>query len=302
VSADELVPELVADVSNCLAEGIIWHAPMNSVFWLDIYPDSTLYSMDISTGIVRSRKLSSNVYCIRRENDFAAIGLTQNGLARIHLESMLITGTKSYSEIDKHLRFNDANCDQLGRLWTGTMPDLSAAKDPLVRGALFRIDLDGALRQVDSDFGCPNTFAWTADNKTMYCADSASGWIYAYDFDLKAGAVSNRRKFFVGEEFGIPDGSAIDTEDHLWNARWGGGAVLRIGPHGRISDRIKFPVANVTDCVFAGEDLTTLFVTTAKFGLGGKALRLQPGAGGIFAIQTNFTGTLKGTSRVEFEH
>jgi len=40
--------------------------------------------------------------------------------------------------------------------------------------------------------------------------------------------------FFEAPDYGIPDGSAIDVDGCVWNARWDGGAILRITPEGKV--------------------------------------------------------------------
>ena len=59
----------------------------------------------------------------------------------------------------------------------------------------------------------PNGISWTADDKTMYFADSPSKNVYAYDFDATTGGISNKRVFFhVDDADGVPDGHALDEE------------------------------------------------------------------------------------------
>jgi D-xylonolactonase len=73
---------------------------------------------------------------------------------------------------------------------------------------------------------------------------------------------------------GFPDGLTIDTEGRLYSARWAGSCVRLLdrapGASADTSDagwspvgRISVGTPNVTACIFGGDDLSTLFITTA---------------------------------------
>jgi len=60
---------------------------------------------------------------------------------------------------------------------------------------------------------------------------------------------------------------------------------VRVAPDGSVDTVIEFPVSNVTTCTFGGEDLTTLYVTSASGESQGEEL-----AGSLFAIETDVCG------------
>lgn len=125
----------------------------------------------------------------------------------------------------------------------------------------------------------------------MYFADTPHKRIFVFDYDLETGDVSNRRLFVeVGAEGGFPDGSTVDAEGFLWNAEWGGARVVRYTPDGRVDQVLPIPCSQVTCCAFGGEDLSTLFVTSARTGLSATALAAQPQAGALFMARTNVRG------------
>jgi sugar lactone lactonase YvrE len=190
------------------------------------------------------------------------------------------------------LRFNDCGCDRSGRLWTGTMRNdfRPEESDDAVVGELYRMDSARAWHAPGVAVGCPNTFAWSADDRTMYTADSATGCIYAYDYDLSTGNIERPRVFANVEGLGIPDGSALDAEGFLWNARWGAGCVVRFAPDGTVNRTVRIPAELVTSCAFGGANLDTLYVTTARQKLSGDALAAQPLAGGVFSFEPGVPG------------
>src|SRR5690606_5129233 len=120
-------------------------------------------------------------------------------------------------------RSNDGGTDAAGRFWYGTMQnnlaeDASAIPIEESSGALYRIDPDLTVHRIHGGIGISNTFAWSPDWTRFYFADTATGWIFVYDFDLVSGTVANRREFARADAHGHPDGSTIDAEGYLWNA------------------------------------------------------------------------------------
>src|SRR5205807_1487848 len=88
--------------------------------------------------------------------------------------------------------------------------------------------------------------------------------------------------FWVGsmQNNGAADGSAMDRDGFLWNARYGGGCIVRVGRDGKVDRIVDMPVGNITTCTFGGADLRTLYITTAQGGSGpGERL-----AGGLYAL------------------
>ena len=116
---------------------------------------------------------------------------------------------------------------------------------------------------IEVDLGIPNTFVWSPDNKNFYFTDTLNGKILSYNFELESGELSNKKDFAQFER-GHPDGSTIDTDGCIWNCRWGGSCIVRFTPTGHVDQIIEMPVQNITNCVFGGRDLKTLFVTTAS--------------------------------------
>jgi len=92
------------------------------------------------------------------------------------------------------------------------------------------------------------------------------------------------KKNFFDFERGAPDGSTIDSDGFIWNCRWGGSCVVKIDPKGRVDQIYELPVENVTNCVFGGSDLKTLFITSATNS--GK----NQHDGSLFALNVNVPG------------
>jgi sugar lactone lactonase YvrE len=188
-------------------------------------------------------------------------------------------------------RLNDGACDPSGVFWVGSMrnnvgADGSDVKVEGFTGSLYRVNAEKQVNVADSGFGITNTLVWSPDRTRFYCACSIRNIIYVYEFDATESLVSNRRAFVKDSLPGVPDGSAMDEDGCLWNCRYSGGCVLRISPAGRTVETIRIPVSNVTNCGFGGQDLRTLYVTTASLGAG----RDEKLAGGLFTMRTEVPG------------
>lgn len=98
------------------------------------------------------------------------------------------------------------------------------------KGSLFTFGLDGKVLKHFDQIDIANGLAWTSDNKTFYYIDSFTYRVDAFDYDINAGKISNRRVAFDfkanGEE-GIPDGMTIDANGNLWIAVFAGKRVTR---------------------------------------------------------------------------
>ncbi len=200
-------------------------------------------------------------------------------------------------------RLNDGSADSEGNFWVGSMrnnvaPDGSAIKVEGFTGSLYRVTPNGDVSVQDSGFGIANTIVWSPDRSTFHCACTIRDVIWAYDYvtDGAKSDVRNRRVFAQKAGAGLPDGSAMDEEGFVWNCRWGGKGILRIGPNGEVVERIAMPVSNVTNCAFGGDDGRTLFVTTASMGAESEEL-----AGSLFAMQVPVLGTPAGKFRISPE-
>jgi sugar lactone lactonase YvrE len=126
----------------------------------------------------------------------------------------------------------------------------------------------------------------------MYFNNTVLNRLYAYDFDMEAGTVANRRtwhRFPKGD--GLPDGMTTDAAGRLWIAHWDGACVTCHDPvSAQELCRIDLPASNVTDCAFGDADLRTLYITTARNGRTDAQLQEEPLAGGLFKVRIDSPG------------
>lgn len=287
--------ECVVEAGSWLGEGPLWSPRERCLYWTDV-PAYTVHRFCPATGERAAWKMPEMVASMALRARGGMILATTTGVDAWDPETerreRLVAPDAEWPEN----RSNDGKCDRRGRFWLGTMqnnlhPDGSDKAMTGSTGNLYRIDADLSCHRMDSGIGISNTFAWSPDDTLMYFADTPVG-IYAYDFDPDSGAIAKRRLFARTDDpsLGFGDGSTIDADGFLWNARWDGGCLIRWAPDGRIDRIVKLPCQRVTSAAFGGDDLGILYVTTARYLLSERELAEQPLAGGVFAFDPGVRG------------
>ena len=261
-------------------EGPFWDALNNRLLLVDMLAGSVL-AVDPDAGVER-RTLANVAAAVRARRSGGYVLATEN--------RFLLLG-QDFSEetvlppvfVDPLIRMNDGGCDPKGRFYCGTM---AYAETPGA-GTLYRLDPDGSVHVTLRDVTISNGLQWNRVGDTVFYADTPTDRVDSFDFDPASGAFTGRRTFTDISGGGHPDGMAIDEEDGLWVALWGGSAVHRYDTAGRLDLVLDLPVSNVTACAFGGPDLRTLFITTSRQGLDPAD---QPDAGAVFRYEAGVRG------------
>ena len=279
-------PECVLDAGARLGECPVWHPDERALYWIDCAAPA-LHRFDPADRTATSHPLAGHIGSFALRRGAGAVAALSDGFANMDLASGEWAPICEPEAGAPEIRFNDGKCDPQGRFWAGSMHKAYSA--PI--GTLYRLDPDGRCHAMMGGFRVPNGLAWSPDGATFYIANSPDETIYAFDFEGRDGTIANRRTF-VGPAAapGWPDGSAMDSEGYLWNARWDGGCVVRFAPDGRIDRTVELPVTRPTSCAFGGAALDTLFITSANIGLDASSRASQPLAGGVFALEAGVTG------------
>ena len=285
--------ELYNDCKNLLGEGIVWDHDQKDLYWLDIPMPSKLFKLNLSSNKLDIYSMPEMISSMSVRSKDNLIIASHHGVNNFNMISQEFTKIIDIETSLKN-RSNDGASDAKGRFWFGTMQnnlDENSNDIPITQnsGSLYKLDKNLQITKIESNLGIPNTFVWSPDNTKFYFSDTLTGNIYSYDFDLELGLISNKN-FFADFDRGFPDGSTIDSEGYLWNCRWDGSCVVRFDPDGKVDQIIEVPVKNVTNCVFGGDNLSTLFITTARQGLSSEYLVKNPYAGSLFAIDLSIKG------------
>lgn len=277
----------IVPAGDICGEGAVWHPSQNALYWTDINR-FLVHRFD-------PKRLTTETWCFHEP--VTAVNLTSDDdlLLLVLGSNITLWSPRTHPELRRiysldtapEMRFNDARVDPRGSLWVGTMRNnVGSQGDELdvdfTGGTLYRIDPDGAATKWKENIGISNTVAWSPDRKRFYFADSRANTIYSYAYDEKTGAISSESAFLVNYPRGNPDGSAVDAQGYLWNARYGGGCLIRVAPNGEVNRVVPLPTLNPTTCAFGGPELKTLYITSAR-----SADRLS---GSVFAIETDIGG------------
>jgi sugar lactone lactonase YvrE len=278
--------ELVLAAGADLGEGPSWDADARLLIWVDL-TGGFVHRFDPATGRDDALDVGRPVgAAVPTTSDHLAIAasdgfsLVDPATGRVELVAEVEAGVPETI-------MNDGKCDAAGRFWAGTKDD----EGRRALGALYRLDRDHRLVRVLTGVTISNGLGWSSDQRTMYYIDSPTRRIDAFDFDAESGSVSNRRPLVeLPQNWGLPDGMTVDEEGLLWVAFWDGAAVRRFTADGRLVTTVGFPVSRVTSCAFGGDDLSELYVTSAKNGLSDAQLEEQPLAGGLFGLSPGVRG------------
>jgi sugar lactone lactonase YvrE len=264
-----------------------WHPVELALYWVDVFAPS-LNRFDPKTGATATWKMPERIGCFGFRADGGVIAGMQSGIWMIDLVPELsMRRVFDYEVADTDLRFNDGRVDPGGRFWAGSNHESFVKR----AAALYRFDPDGTCTRMVDGLICSNGLAFSADGRTMYHSDSRQDYVWAWDFEVQTGAISNQRVFLqIDIQEGRPDGAAVDVEGGYWICHVGGWHLARYTREGKIDKVIGLPAQRPTMCAFGGEDLKTLFVTTARNPLSEQALSKQPHAGDLFAIEVDVPG------------
>jgi sugar lactone lactonase YvrE len=274
--------EVAVDAGASLGEGPVWDSSANQLVWVDVEagtvhrfspPDGGTTAIDVGQEVGCAVPRAGGGLMLALRDGFAALpadGRSAELLAAIELDG-------------PGARMNDGACDGRGRFWAGTMSRAARA------AGLYRLDPDLSLTRVLDGVTVSNGIAWSPDDRRMYYVDSALQRIDVFDFDVDTGAIARRRTLVeIPAEQGVPDGLTVDAEGAVWLALFGGGAVQRYRPDGRLDERLELPVSHVTSCCFGDPDLSTLYITSASRAGGGRLagalLACRPGMAGLPAM------------------
>jgi xylono-1,5-lactonase len=277
-------PHCIWPVAATLAEGPFWNTAERAFYFVDI-KGRRLHRCNEQGGDRMSWQAPAEIgFALPMAGGDLICGLPGK-LARFTRAGAFET-VLEFEHQHPGNRCNDAYVDPAGRLWFGTMDNGETAAS----GSLYRLDTRG-LQAMDSGIIITNGPCHSPDGKTFYHTDTLARVVYAYDC-APDGSLSGKREFvhYAQGVQGHPDGSAVDAQGHIWISLFGGSRIERYAPDGTLAQTIPMPCPNITKVAFGGEDMRTVFVTTARKGMSEEALAAHPLAGGVFAFRVDVPG------------
>ncbi|MBZ5489014.1 SMP-30/gluconolactonase/LRE family protein [Halomonas aquamarina] len=276
--------ELAVDSRCELGEGPQWHAAQNRLYWCDIL-GKRLHWLDPATARHESVTLDQMVSCAAPVSDGRLLLVGERSLALFDTERQTHTHLCAFEADNPVTRSNDARVDRHGGLWLSTMGKNAEPK----AGSLYRL-YRGELVILRTGLTIPNSICFSADDHA-YFTDTPTGQVMRWALDENGWPVGEPECFAdFSTHAGSPDGAVMDSEGCLWLSLWGAGEVVRLDEKGQIIGRVALPVDQPSCPVFAGDDLKTLYITTAREGLSSEKLAETPTAGALYRVETGVAG------------
>ncbi len=294
----------LADSQCELGESPFWHPAERSLYWIDIPGRTVLRTRgEIGAATVERWLLPQEPGCIAPARSGGLVLALRDGIYRARRwgGELVLLARMDYDT--RTMRFNDGKCDARGRFWAGT---LNEAKDrPDAR--LYCLDARGGktpeAREMAGDCTTANGLAFSPDARTVYWADTAAHVVRAWDWDAGPNTLTRPRVFqqfaFKPEGWtpaspvryqGRPDGATVDAEGGYWASMFEGAQVLRLAPSGEVLDALATPVQCPTMPCLGGDDLRTLFVTSARRGRSAQEITQRPASGSVVSMRVGTPG------------
>jgi gluconolactonase len=126
---------------------------------------------------------------------------------------------------------------------------------------VYRVDPDGTIQAVATDFNCPNGLAFSPDETCLYIADT--GRMFSHDPQHIRSFAVNGAALTGGDVFhtvnpGASDGFRCDTDGNVWTSAADG--VHCITPEGDLIGKILVPEL-VSNICFGGRAKHQLYIT-----------------------------------------
>jgi sugar lactone lactonase YvrE len=295
--------QTVTTTPSTLGESPFWHPQEQLLYWADIAL-CKLHRLNTFMGDVETWAMPSEPGCFAPVASQAGEGgfiiALRDRIVRAHTWGGELQTLAMIDHDGATTRSNDGKCDAAGRFWVGTMFEPRTAPKAQL------LCWDGtALQFKQGNAIVANALAFSPDNKTVYWADTPQHTIWAWDFNSTTVAMSNQRIFkqftpkpegwtsglpHNGGYGGRPDGAAVDVQGNLWVAMFEGKRVVQLSPSGVELQSIEAPVTTCTMPAFGGDDLQTLYLTSARHNRSANETAREPLMGCVFSMRVNTPG------------
>ena len=258
-----------------LGEGPLWHPLRRQLYWFDILGNRLLTRSGSQTQEwVFPERVSAAGWIDRHEVLIAS----ESALFRFNLDTGQRKDLVALEADRADTRSNDGRADPQGGFWIGTM----GKKAEPGQGAIWRY-YKGELRRLFAGISISNSIAFGPGGRLAQFSDTMTGRVMRVALDA-AGWPKGEPSVFVdlSPQGGQPDGAVIDADGVMWLAEWGAARVAAYGPDGQFLRAITFDAPQTSCPAFGGDDMTTLFCTTAREHLDDAARRDFPKSGMTF--------------------
>ncbi|MGV2068263.1 SMP-30/gluconolactonase/LRE family protein [Agrobacterium sp. 22-226-1] len=269
-----------------LGEGSTFDPATGTAWWFNIL-ERELHELHLASGRKTVHALPFMGSALAKVSDSKQLIASDDGLFLRDTATGVLT---LHAELEKDLpgnRSNDGRMHPSGALWIGTM----GRKAETGAGSIYHV-AKGTVTKLFAEISIPNSICFSPDGATGYYVDTKVNKLMRVPLDAETGLPAGKAEVFIdstGIKGGI-DGSVCDAEGHIWNARWGVGAVDRYDTDGNHIARYEVPGAQTTCPAFIGPDASRLLVTSAREHLDDDAIAANPQHGLTFELGIEVKG------------
>jgi sugar lactone lactonase YvrE len=277
-----------------LGESPFWHPQEQSLYWIDIPGRCVLRTrggIGPDTAVERWA-LAEEPGCIAPARRGGLVMALRSGIYRAKEWGGPLQQMAPADYDTATMRFNDGKCDPLGRFWAGTLNEPKTQRN----ATLYCIDVRGgrtpAVAKMANEATTANGLGFSPDGGTLYWSDTNAHVVRAWDWNGDGNTLSRERVFHQfamkpegwragsGVPYqGRPDGATVDAAGDYWASMFEGAQLLRLSPDGTQREAVGLPAQCPTMPCFGGDDLRTLFVTTARKGRPAEEIERLPASG-----------------------
>ena len=283
-----------------LGESPFWHPLEQTLYWVDI-PGKKILRSNVYMGTVQTWDMPSEPGCIAPARSGGLVIALRYGVFRAREWGGDLERITTLPYDTRTVRANDGKCDAAGRFWVGTIDEPKASR----AATLYSIDCRNGPPVVERKAGdalTANGLAWSPDGHTLYWADTPNHIVHAWDYDLASNALNAHRTHlqlpakpagwtFADRSYqGRPDGAAVDVQGNYYAAMFEGGRVCKFAPDGMLLAEWPTPAQCPTMPCFGGDDLQTLYLTTARHGRTSAELAHYPHSGCVLSMRVDTPG------------
>ncbi|KMW56305.1 1,4-lactonase [Candidatus Rhodobacter oscarellae] len=260
---------------------MLWHPERQQLFWFDILANQLL-GRDGDTPL--TWQFEENVSAAGWTGRDTLLIASETRLFEFNLQTGAETFVAHLEAQDPGSRSNDGRADPQGGFWIGTMAKRGNDRP----GAIYRY-YRGELRMLFAPVTVPNAMCFTPDGGTAYFSGTRDGKIWRVRLDAQGWPVGDP-ELFLHHEGRLIDGMVCAADGTLWNTHYKGGSVAVYGADGALLTEHAVPARHTTCPGFGGEDMTTLYISSACQDLAPEICAKEPAHGQTFMLQTETRG------------
>ncbi|MEP9397713.1 SMP-30/gluconolactonase/LRE family protein [Mesorhizobium sp. KR2-14] len=269
-----------------LGEGPTYDPDTDTLFWFDIL-GRKLLEKQLGGGATIVRELPEIMSALAVINEGHQLLVGESGLSIRDVRTGAITSYLPIEADNPVTRSNDARVHPCGAFWIGTM----GKKAEPGAGAIYWF-FKGEVRKLVGNVSIPNSICFSPDGTAAFYTDTKENVLFRLACDPETGLPTGEKQVFFdhhGDEGGL-DGSVVDADGVLWNARWGAGCIDAYSPEGRRIRSVAVPARQPSCPAFIGGGADRLAVTSAWEGMDEAARSADPLAGQTFLLDQQVKG------------